>query len=155
MNVREFLSENDVTFEVIQHRPTYDAQRMAQATHTPGRDVAKTVLLRGGADAPYVVAVVPSTRNIDLDRAGHALRIERAELATEPEIKEHCPDCEIGVLPPFGSRYGMKTLVDEALTHEDQIVFESNTHEESIRMSYADFDRLEQPQVASFTVEQP
>lgn len=33
-------------------------------------------------------------------------------LATETEIAERCPDCEFGVLPPFGSQYNLKTLAE-------------------------------------------
>jgi hypothetical protein len=41
--------------------------------------------------------------------------------------------------------------VDDPLTHDEQIVIEGNTHEEAIRMKYADFERLEHPQVAAFS----
>ena len=46
MKVDEFLKQRNVEFDVIPHRETYDAQRMAQALHVPGREVAKTVLLK-------------------------------------------------------------------------------------------------------------
>ncbi len=148
MNVAEFLKQKDVPFELIPHRDTYDAQRMAQSLHVPGREVAKTVLLRANGKS-YVVAVLPATKHIDLERAAEAVD-GNVELATEIEIAEHCPDCEIGALPPFGSQYGMQTIVDDDLTKDERIVFEGNTHHEAIRMTFADFQRLEEPKVASF-----
>ena len=148
MSVKKFLKSHSVAFEVIVHRPTFDAQRMAQAVDVPGREVAKTVLLR--ADDTYVVAVLPATRRIDLVKAGQVLGTDHVELATEIEIEQHCPDCDIGALPPFGSQYDMKTLVEESLTADKEIVFEGNTHDEAIRMTYDDFERIEQPLVASF-----
>jgi len=45
----------------------------------------------------------------------------------------------------------VKTLVDEPLTHDEEIVFEGNTHQEAIRMKYREFEQLEKPQVAAFT----
>ena len=75
----------------------------------------------------------------------------KVELATEIEIAEHCTDCEMGALPPFGWKYGMETLVDESLTKDEEIVFEGNTHRESVRMKYADFYRLAAPLVGSFS----
>jgi Ala-tRNA(Pro) deacylase len=153
MNVDNFLSERNVAFDLIPHRDTYDAQRMAQVLHVAGREVAKTVLLRADGDYAYVVAVLPATKHIDLAKAGKVLGGTKLELATEVEIAEHCPDCEFGVLPPFGSQYNMRTLVDESLTEDEEIYFEGNTHHESIRMKFADFRRLEEPLIASFATE--
>ena len=72
------------------------------------------------------------------------------ELATEAEIAERCPDCEIGVLPPFGSHYGAQTIVDQSLTEDEYISFESDSHTEAIRMKYAQYYDFEHPLVARF-----
>jgi len=153
MNVQEFLSEKRVGYDAIPHRNTYDAQRLAQELHTPGREVAKTVLLRADSGYAYIVAVLPATKTIDFDKVAAAFGGSKVELATELEIKEHCPDCEMGTLPPFGSQYGLKTLVEESLTRDEEIVFEGNNHHEAIRMLYEDFQRIEEPLVAQFSVQ--
>src|SRR5262245_60614540 len=136
MNVADFLTKQNVEFQVLPHPDTYDAQHLAQVLHIPGREVAKTVLLRANGGSKYLVAVLPATRHIDFAKASAALGGSSLQLATEVEISSHCPDCEIGVLPPFGSQYGMLTLVDENLTKDEQIVFEGNTHHDAIRMSF-------------------
>ena len=151
MNIQQFLEQNNVDFEVLKHRETYEAQRMAQAVHVSGHHVAKTVLLRVGEPGDLIVAVLPASHKVDFSKAQSGLGVDKIELATEKEISAQCPDCEVGALPPFGSHYGMKTVVDTALTHDDSIVFDSNSHSESIRMKYEDFARLENPQVASFS----
>jgi Ala-tRNA(Pro) deacylase len=120
---------------------------MAQAVHVPGHEVAKTVLLRANHAYSYVVAILPATRLIDFERASKALGGTELALATEVEMANICPDCEIGALPPFGSKYGLKTIVDESLADDEWIVFEGNTHTESIRMRFADFCDLEHPLV--------
>lgn len=148
MDVAEFLRQQDVAFEFIPHQNTYDAQRLAETLHVSGRDVAKTVLLR--ASGAYVVAILPADRSIDLESAARVLNTDQVELATEIEIAERCPDCEIGALPPFGSQYKMSTLVDESLASEDEIVFEGNNHHEAYRIRFADFRRLENPLVGDF-----
>lgn len=147
MNVQKFLSDEGVAFEVVEHYPTYDAQHLSQAVHVSGDHVAKTVLLRVLGEKPHAVAVLPASRQVDLAKASAALGAE-AKLATESEVAECCPDCERGALPPFGSRYSLTTLVDERLSHEENLVFEGNTHSEAIKMKFADFKRLESPTVA-------
>jgi Ala-tRNA(Pro) deacylase len=56
------------------------------------------------------------------------------------------------VLPPFGSRYGMKTIVDSNLAADEEIVFDANTHNEAIRMRFNDFVEFEDPLVAAIAV---
>ena len=153
MRIDKYLAEQSVNFDLIPHRDTYDAQRMAQALHVPGHEVAKTVLLKADSGYTYVVAVLPADRKIDLRRAGEVLGGSRLSVASEMEVQEHCPDCEVGALPPFGSQYGMRTLVDKSLSSDMEIVFEGNTHSESIRMRFDDFQRLEHPLVGHFAAE--
>ncbi len=125
---------------------------MAGQLHVPGREVAKAILLRARPKRDYIVAVLPANMVIDLDRAAKMVEAKRLELATEPEIATFCTDCEFGALPPFGSRYGLKTIVDSTLAEDDVILFEGNTHHDAIRMKFDDYRRLENPTVASFAI---
>jgi len=151
MNVQQFLADQKVEFDVLHHPPSFSAQEMAQAMHTSGKEVAKTVLLRSEEDDQYMVAVLPASSHVDLEKVGEVVGVSDVELATEIDIGERCPDCELGALPPFGSQYHMRTIVDEDLVNDETIVFEGNTHEEAVRMRCEDFMRIEHPLLASFT----
>lgn len=151
MNIQEFLARKNIEFDVMPHRETYDAQHMAHEVHVSGHHVAKTVLLRVGEPRDYVVAVLPASHNIDFQKARERFNTDVVELATEVEMSQRCPDCEMGALPPFGSLYEMKTAVDSKLASEENIVFEGALHTESIRMKYADFASLEDPQVVDLS----
>jgi Ala-tRNA(Pro) deacylase len=148
VKVQQFLNERGVAFEELTHEPTYSAQRMAQAVHVCGDNVAKTVLLK--ADGQFVLAVLPATHQIHLEMARDALAAYLVELADEGELAMIFPDCELGALPPFGSQYGLETLVDASLAEDDEIVFEGNAHREAFRMKYREYENLENPQVAVF-----
>ena len=150
MDLTNYLKRKGIDFERIEHRPTYDSQRMAQALHLSGYHVAKTVLLRVGKHRQMKVAVLPATHTVDFDRLRELLATDIVELATELELARQCPDCEIGVLPPFGSLYGMETLLDQEVADETYVVFEGTRHNESIRMRLEDFRALEQPRILSF-----
>ena len=150
MNVQDFLIDRQIEFDVIAHRDTYDAQHLAQTLHVSGGSVAKTVLLRADSGYAYLVAVLPASKQVDLSKVSAALGGSKIALATEAEIEEHCPDCQCGTLPPFGTQYAMKTIVDVSLAETDEIIFEGNNHHEAIRMQYADFKRVEAPLIADF-----
>ena len=149
MKTRELLRGHGVRFEVIEHLTTFTAQRMAQAVHVSGEDVAKTVLLC--ADTKYVVAVLPATHSIDLDKLPGILGAKEVTLANETECSELFPDSEFGVVPPFASQYGLETVIDEPLTKHKEIVFEGDAHDEAIRLLYEDYEKIEQPRVANFS----
>ncbi len=148
MKLDEFLSSRRIPFERLHHRPAYTAQRVAQVLHVPGKEVAKAVLVR--TDSGHVLAVLPATRQVDLQRVRDCLGDQRAELASEAEMERLFPDCEQGALPPFGSLYQLPTLVDESLAEDEEIVFEAQSHEEAIRMAYRDYDALEHPRKGRF-----
>jgi Ala-tRNA(Pro) deacylase len=150
MSMKHFLQRRRVPFEVLAHLQAFDAQHLAHALHTPGQEVAKTVLLRIDRGERYVVAVLPSTHMVDFEKLSAFLGDAVVELATEHEIAERCPDCEFGVVPPFGSHYGAQTIVDTALTRDEHISFESDSFSEAIRMKYADFHSYECPLVVDF-----
>ena len=152
MDISSFLQEQQCSYAVMPHPATFTAQEMAHALHVPGREVAKTVLLRTDGDDEFVVAVLPAHKQVNLRRVSELLGGVQVSLAREAEIEAHCPDCERGALPPFGSRYGMKTIVDESLAEDEAIVFEGNTHDEAIQMRFDEFHRVERPVVSAFAM---
>jgi Ala-tRNA(Pro) deacylase len=149
MNVREFLRDSHFPFDALDHSPTYSAQSLAATVHVTGTEVAKTVVL--WADGEFFLAVLPATRTVDLERVQEVVGYDYVGLASEQECGDRFPDCELGAIPPFGSRYGMLTLVDESLLRDDVIVFEGNTHDDAIRMKCQDYLSLERPTIHSFT----
>jgi Ala-tRNA(Pro) deacylase len=73
-------------------------------------------------------------------------------LASELEFTGLFPDCEVGAMPPFGNLYGVPVYVDTSLTSDEEIVFNAGTHQDTIRMKYADFERLALPTVFPFAL---
>ena len=146
MNVTDFLTERGVEFEAIEHQDTFDALRLAETLHVSGSDVAKTVLLRTGADR-FVVAVLPASKDVDFEKAAQVLGDGNVQLATEFEISQLFSDCELGAIPPFGAEYGLRTVVDVTLSADEHIFFEGNNHHEAFRIKFEDFRDLAQPLV--------
>lgn len=146
--LRSYLDDQNVTYQTEEHEPTIDASRTAQATHVPGREFAKTVIVK--ADGRLLMAVLPSTDQVHVDELKKALGAKEVQLAGESDIKAAFPDCETGAMPPFGNLYNMEVFVNEHLREDEQIVFNAGTHNEVMRMSYRDFDRLVRPQVLHF-----
>jgi Ala-tRNA(Pro) deacylase len=152
MRVADFLSDHQVPFERLWHPPAFTAQKRARFLHVPGRRVAKAVLLHGPEG--FVVAVLAATRRVDTAALAHALG-GAVRLADEKEVEQVFGNCEYGVASPFGSLYGLPTLLDEELTPETWIVCEGNSHAEAVRLLCRDFERIERPRRLRFAKETP
>ncbi len=148
MRVPAYLSEQRVSFETLPHPPAYTAQRLAQYLRLSGRQVVKGVLLH--APAGFCLAVLPATCHVDTAALADVLG-GPVRLATEVEVAEVFPDCEWGVVSPFGRLYGLATLLEESLAPDAMIVFEAHSHVEAIRMRCRDYEQLERPRRVSFS----
>jgi Ala-tRNA(Pro) deacylase len=147
MRIPDFLQESRVTFEALPHPPAFSAQKLAKYLHVPGSRVAKAVLLRGPSG--FILAVLTATHRIDLDAVAEALD-GPVRLATDEEAADVFLDCEWGVVPPFGTLYGLPTLLDESVPSDELLVFEAHTHVEAIRLLCRDFEKLERPRRLAF-----
>src|SRR6185437_11285115 len=103
MKLKELFTARHVPFEVVEHPTSWCASRLAEATHTPGKGVAKAVLLHADHGYIDVIAVVPADHKLDLNKVSRLLGGAEVHLASEDDIVRHCPHCERGALPPFGS----------------------------------------------------
>ena len=147
MRVPLFLADNRVPFESLSHAPAYTAQRRASYLHVSGRQLVKSVLLR--APAGCLVAVLSADARVDLTALEPTLG-GPVRLAAADEIPALFRDCEWGALPPFGSLYGLATVLDDGLDSQALIVFEGHCHGEAIRMRCRDYERLERPRRLRF-----
>jgi Ala-tRNA(Pro) deacylase len=148
MDVPQFLTHERVEFSVIPHPRTETTQYLAQQVHVSGDYVAKSVLLRTPPN--FLLAVLPASDRIDLPRLKRQLGVRDLELATETEVTEKFPEYEVGALPPFGAQFSVPSVVDRSLTDKEEIVFDAGSHTQAVRMRYADYERIERPQVLDF-----
>jgi len=143
-----YLREKQVPFEVRHHPVAYTAQEVAASEHVPGKMLAKTVMVL--ADGEMVMLALPAPYQVDMEKAGTALRAGEVRLAREEEFEGAFPDCEVGAMPPFGNLYDLPVYVEETLAEDETIVFRAGTHTDTMSVKYADFERLVEPSVAEF-----
>jgi Ala-tRNA(Pro) deacylase len=149
--LRAFLDENHVEYTHTVHPLAYTAREVASAEHLPNREVAKTVVVFG--DEGYHMIVVPASRLVDFQEVRLTLGLTHARLATEQELGELFPDCELGAMPPVGSLYGMPVYLDSSLAAEETIAFNGGTHYDVVHMQTDDYRALVHPTVVSLARE--
>ena len=142
MRVSDFLSQQCVAFETLVHPPAFTAQKRAHFLHVPGRHVVKCVLLAGPSG--FLLVLLPATHRIATDIIAQAVG-GPVRLAEGNEVAEVFRDCEWGALAPFGSLYGVTTLLEASLDPQAFLIFEAHLHSLAIRMRCQDFERVEHP----------
>ena len=139
ITLKDYLENQDISYEVIEHRRTDSTLESCEAAHIPGDLMAKSVLL--GDDDSYLMAVVPATRRVRLDHLDE-LTGRHLELIEEIELEGAFADCEPGSIPPIGKPYGIETLVDEYLLEQPEVYFEAGDHSRLIHVSGRQFRKL-------------
>jgi len=145
----KFLDEQQIRYVRISHSPAYTAQEIAASAHIPGREVAKTVMVK--IDGNMQMVVTCASCQVDLGELKRAVSAREVSLASEDEFRGLFPECELGAMPPFGNLFGMQVFVTEELAEDEEIAFNAGSHTELVRMSYGDFARLVKPTVLDVT----
>jgi len=146
--LKQFLDQQQVGYDVMQHDPAFTAQQLAARLHVPGREFVKVVVVK--MDGQFALAVLPAPLRVNLKTLAEGAGAKKCQIASEAEFQQLFPDCELGAMPPFGNLYNLPTYVDQELTFDENIVINAGTHAEAIRLRYSDFARLARPKVVRF-----
>ncbi|OGX27484.1 MAG: deacylase [Omnitrophica WOR_2 bacterium RIFCSPHIGHO2_01_FULL_49_10] len=146
--LKKYLDSNKVKYKALKHKLAYTAQEIAAAQEVPGKQVVKSVLVK--IDKAFVLAVLSAIQLIDLKKLKSVLKCKSIKIATEKDIEKVIPDYKPGAMPPFGNLFGLDTYVDKILKEDIEIVFNGGTHKDTVKMKYADFEKLVKPKVSDF-----
>jgi Ala-tRNA(Pro) deacylase len=94
--------------------------------------------------------VLPASYFIDLREARRLTGHPNLHFASESELQQAFQDCELGAMPPMGQLYNMPVYSEADLAEDDEIEFNAGTHEDAVRMKYADWEKMARPQKAHF-----
>jgi len=147
--IRDYLDSQNVPYEVLHHTQAFTSQEVAHSLHVSGKKCVKAVVAEG--DSKTVILIMPASSRLNLQELKTVLKAHDVEMLVESELGALFPDCEAGAIPPFGNLYGIEVWVDRAVASTEKILFCAGTHEECIRMRYADFAKLTRPFVGQFS----
>ncbi|MFZ0452366.1 MAG: YbaK/EbsC family protein [Ignavibacteriaceae bacterium] len=147
--LKEFLDKENVKYVSIKHSSAFTAQEIAAIAHVPGKELAKTVMVK--INGKMAMAVLPASYKIDIILLKEITGAGDVRLADETEFKDKFPDCEVGAMPPFGNLYNMDVYAAQSLEDDEEIVFNACTHTELIKLSFKDFKKLVNPKIIEFS----
>jgi Ala-tRNA(Pro) deacylase len=146
--LHDVLEEKGVGYVHHVHPLAYTAREVASVEHVSPHDVAKVVVFL--CERGYGMAVLPADSVADLEQLRISLGMARLRLATEAELGELFPDCELGAMPPFGNLWDIPVYVDSTLSGDHKITFNAGSHRDVVQMSYKDYEGIVKPEVIHF-----
>ena len=147
--ILNLLRSSGIAFERIEHEPVHTCEQAASVRGLKLEQGAKSLLFKfKAAEAVFVLVVLPGNRRVSSKELKRLLRVKDVRFASPAEVKEHM-GCEIGSCYPFGNIAGLRTLVDESLGRNELISFNPGRHDVSIKMRYADYSHLAQPEIVA------
>jgi Ala-tRNA(Pro) deacylase len=146
--VESLLQQHETDFQVLRHEPVYTSEEAARVRGTPLASGAKALVCKG--EEGFAMFVLPADRKLDSRAVRRAQGWRKLRFASREEVLERT-GLTPGSIPPFGSLFGLPTLCDERLGENDVINFNAGDHSISVSMRYADYVRVEKPELGKFT----
>lgn len=102
----------------------------------------------------FYLAVMSAAKQFSWKLLKKALKIKNMRFASPEEVFQ-VTRCLPGAVPPFGSVFGVPTLVDESLRAQgDLINFNCGLRTHSVKMGVKDYLDIEQPKVIGVFTEE-
>lgn len=139
ITLRDYLDSKGVKYDVIEHAYSKCSRESAHTAHIPGEKLAKCVVFEDWKG--YLMAIIPATHKVDINTLDEMVK-RHLELATEEELRDLFPDCEIGAVPPIGRLYGCDVVMDKSLVSHKDVYFEAGDHTDLIHVTGEDFKNL-------------
>jgi Ala-tRNA(Pro) deacylase len=141
LTLQQYLDDRHIDYDVLLHKRTHCSNDTMRASHIPGERLAKAVVLT--REGGFVVAVVPASAQVRLETIERMLHCPVA-MASEDEISEIFPDCDMGAVPPVPEAYAVEALIDDSLDLQPDVYLEGGDHRSLIHISGEQFRALMQ-----------
>ena len=141
------LKGHGIAFEVLRHEPVYTSEEAAEVRGTPLSSDAKALVCKG--EGQFVMFVVPADCRLASKRVRRARGWRKLRFANRDEVLR-LTGLTPGAIPPFGSLFDLPTLCDAGLGNSETINFIAGDHGISVSMRFADYVRVEEPELGDF-----
>ncbi|NMC35683.1 hypothetical protein GYA49_01420, partial [Candidatus Beckwithbacteria bacterium] len=145
--IKNYLETEKVAFEIFEHEPVFTCEQAIAISKTKPEENAKALLLE--ADDQAIMTVLSADKKLDLKALKQITGKKDVSIGSK-ELLKKATGLEPGSVPPFGSLWKLPTYLEEGFSKAETIYFNAGSHTQTIKMSMADFIKVEKPQIASF-----
>jgi Ala-tRNA(Pro) deacylase len=153
-----YLDAKKYKYQIIEHKTTFTAWDTAQTEKARPQEVVKALVVK--ADNSYLLALVPSNRNLDKQKLLKVVNVQRKknkeklhkkiDLAKEAWMKKNLTG-KVGATPPFGELAQLDIYMDNLLAKNKKIYAGSGEYTASILLNTGQYMKIEKPMKGSFS----
>jgi len=101
LRLRQFLDSYNIKYVIISHSVAYTAETIAALTHIPGKEVAKTVIVK--INDTLAMAVVCASQHVDLELLKAATKAQAVQLPRSTPSGAGSPIAKPVPCPPLAT----------------------------------------------------
>jgi Ala-tRNA(Pro) deacylase len=156
--ITSYLDSEKYKYQVIEHKTTFTAWDTAQTEKVKPQEVTKALVIK--ADNDYLLALVPSNKNLDKQKLLKVVNAQRKknkekaykkiDLAKEAWMKKNLPG-KVGATPPFAGLLKLNIYMDNLLTKNKKMYVGSGEYTVSILLNTSQYLKIEKPVKGSFS----
>jgi Ala-tRNA(Pro) deacylase len=140
------LKSAGIKFTLTTHAPVMTSIQAAEVRGVDLASGAKAMIVHDKGE--YINFVVSASEQIDWKKT-RKIASRKAKMASHEQVQS-VTGCISGAVPPFGSLWGMRTIVDTSLEKQGTINFNAGLRTHSISMSFDDFMAVERAELCVF-----
>lgn len=149
IKLRSLLSENNISFEEIDHQEAPTCELSAQARRLDIKYGGKTVLFKGKNG--FALFVISAAKEIDSNKVRKILKSQKLRFARFEEFEEITGTVK-GALPPFGEPIiNLPLYIDESIRLNEKIAFNAGVLTKSFILKMNDYLKLISPVWENFS----
>lgn len=152
--VIKFLKDSGVEFKHFSHKPVRTSAEAAEERGVELGSGAKALLIKYILKPDiikYALLVMSASRKVAWKGVKDYLGTKNVAFAKVEDVMK-VTGCIPGAVPPLGSLFGVKTLVDPSLKSQGSIInFNIGLQSQSVTLGTEDYLRIENPTELDFT----
>ena len=143
--ITALLDQHQANYRVAEHQAVGQTDLISEIRGNALNQAAKAMVLEvsmpEGADARYLLAIVPGDCRINFKSAARAIGGKKSAFAA-PEMAQALTDCVMGAVPPFSFDDRLALRVDTRLQQVGTLWFNAGALDKSIALAVEDYFRI-------------
>jgi Ala-tRNA(Pro) deacylase len=143
--ITALLDQHRADYRVVEHEAIGQTEVISNIRGNDLNQAAKAMVLEvtmpDGADAHYLLAIVPGDCKINFKSAARAIGGKKSSFAA-PEKAQELTQCVMGAVPPFSFDDRLALRVDTRLRDVGTLWFNAGALERSMALNVDDFFRV-------------
>lgn len=144
LKILDLMKTNNIEYSLLVHKPTRTSEESALVRGVSLASGAKAMLIKlSSSSILFKLIVLSAACKVNWKLVKNVLKTKKVDLASEEEVK-YLTKCLPGAVPPFGSIYGIETLIDQSIISQgDSINFNAGLRTHSLGIKTKDYLNVE------------